>query len=125
LLIHSGYRSWKYNQALREAKAKRLKEKDLTKIKIPAPKSQHMGGRAADIAVTGMTGLDLAKLAIDVAGCDIAIGLGKDFIHVDTRGCFTLWPYTGGVDQKDTDEICAYRHSKCPGRKRCPTKWCK
>jgi flagellar protein FlgJ len=51
--VTSGYRSYRYNVELYESRG----QKPIN--------SQHSSGRAADIATAGMTGLEIAKLAID------------------------------------------------------------
>ena len=79
--ITSGYRSWKRNQDIYHARGQR------------PTLSRHCSGQAVDFKIAGMNGVELAKLAIDAAGTDLAIGLGPDFIHVDVRGTWTLWEY--------------------------------
>jgi len=86
--ITSGYRSWKRNQAVY---ARRGQTPTL---------SRHCSGQAVDLAIAGMTGVEIAKLAIDAAGADLAIGLGGDFIHVDVRGKWTLWEYAKNAGGK-------------------------
>jgi uncharacterized protein YcbK (DUF882 family) len=47
------------------------------------PKSQHLYGRAADIRVEGMRGLELF---LEALRCEFGgIGLYPDFVHVDVR----------------------------------------
>ncbi|WP_370113709.1 DUF2272 domain-containing protein [Bradyrhizobium sp. USDA 329] len=79
--ITSGYRSWARNKQVYA----RRKQKPTN--------SRHCSGQAADIKVAGMTGTELAKLAIDAAGTDLALGIGADYIHVDVRGTWVLWTY--------------------------------
>lgn len=62
-----------------------------------AAKSQHMAGRAADITCHPMKPLDLAQKAIEVLGCNIGIGLYKNFVHVDVRGHFSAWAHENAV----------------------------
>ena len=76
--ITSGYRSWKRNQAIYRARGQQ------------PTLSRHCSGQAVDFKIAGMNGVELAKLAIDAAGTNLAIGLGSDFIHVDVRGTWTL-----------------------------------
>lgn len=96
--ISSGYRSWARNVALYRGRGS-------------APTySRHCSGQAADISVTGMSGLDLAKAALDACGRDIAVGIGATFAHVDVRGTWARWSYaTGEANARDCAAIDAYR----------------
>jgi uncharacterized protein YcbK (DUF882 family) len=105
VIITSGYRSYLYN---REIYRKRRKE---------PTKSQHMSGRAADVKAKGISGLDLAKTAIDVCGCNVSVGLAPDFIHVDIRGKFYVWTYAGLSEiegKRQEEEIKRYHKVRCP-----------
>lgn len=86
--IISGYRSWAHNKQAYAAQGE-----------SPTP-SRHCSGQAADIKIAGMTGVQIAKLAIDAAGMDLGIGVGPNYIHVDVRGTWTLWSYIGGIAGK-------------------------
>ncbi len=79
--ITSGYRSWKRN-------------KEVYAGGTPT-KSEHCSGRAADIKIAGMDGLEIAKAAIDAWGPNLGIGLGRAFAHVDVRNVPTVWDYDG------------------------------
>jgi flagellar protein FlgJ len=79
--VTSGYRSYKYNVELYES----CGQKPIN--------SQHSSGRAADIATAGMTGLEIAKLALDVCGPNIAVGVANTYAHVDVRGEWARWTY--------------------------------
>jgi uncharacterized protein YcbK (DUF882 family) len=79
--INSGYRPHLYNNEI-----------------DGASQSQHMGGRAADIASSGKSGLDIAKTAIDKCGCNIGVGVGKSYAHVDVRGTYASWEYDPGLE---------------------------
>lgn len=110
ITVTSGYRSYGYNKRLYESKGK------------TPTKSQHISGRAVDIKVSGLNGLQLAKEAIKVCGCDIAIGLGWSFIHLDVRGkytpgyTFTVWDYgNGGLDHW-ISELRQFHRLICSGR---------
>jgi hypothetical protein len=82
--ILSGYRSFAANR-------------EVYRSRNQAPtSSRHSSGQAADIAVGGLTGVQLAKLAIDAGGPQLAIGIGPRDIHVDVRGAWALWNYLGG-----------------------------
>ena len=83
--ITSGYRSFARNGAVYAARNQ------------TATKSRHSSGQAADITITGMSGVAIAKLALDAAGTDLAIGIGRADIHVDVRGTFTVWSYLKGA----------------------------
>lgn len=109
--ITSGYRSYGYNKRLYEARGK------------TPTKSQHISGRAVDINVAGLSGLQLAKEAIKACGCDIAIGLARTYIHLDVRGkytpnyAFTVWNYAsdGSLDAWVT-ELRQFHRSFCGSR---------
>lgn len=81
--INSGYRSWGYNQQLYRGRNRQPTQ------------SRHCSGQAADIAIGGMTGLDVAKAAIDACGGDIGVGIDRDYAHVDVRGTWAKWTYPG------------------------------
>ena len=108
ITITSGYRSYGYNKRLYEGRGQ------------TPTKSQHISGRAVDIKVAGLNGLQLAKEAIKACGCDIAIGLGWSFIHLDVRGkytpgySFSTWPYSSGDMDKWIVELKQYQKSLCP-----------
>jgi hypothetical protein len=40
-----------------------------------------------------MTGLEIAKLAIDTCGPNIAVGVANTYAHVDVRGEWARWTY--------------------------------
>lgn len=104
--ITSGYRSWKRNRAVYASRGQE------------ATKSRHCSGQAVDCKVAGMTGVQLAKLALDAAGPDLAIGIGGDFIHVDVRGTWTLWTYLKGQAGRDaTASVRAYRAALLKARR--------
>ena len=72
--VTSGFRSWQRNvEVYRRADKK-------------PTLSRHCSGQAADIKIAGMTGMQIAKLAIDVCGERIGVGIGADFAHIDVRG---------------------------------------
>ena len=60
-----------------------------------AEHSQHIAGRAADIASAYATPLELAVAALRVVGCGIGIGLGETYVHVDVRGTLATWTKDG------------------------------
>lgn len=100
--VTSGYRSWKRNGIIYKGYGK------------PVTKSQHCAGRAADITVAGMTGMDIAKVAIDVWGPDVAVGVGPYYAHVDVRGRGDTWTYFGKGTLKNAaalTEIARYRRA--------------
>src|SRR5262249_12727373 len=74
ITITSGFRSWKRNKEVYDKRHQR------------PTKSQHCAGRAADISIAGMNGLEIGKAAIDACGPKIGVGLGKTFAHIDVRG---------------------------------------
>ena len=83
--IRSGYRSWFRNKEVYKRRGD-----DTPTL------SRHCSGQAADIAIPGLDGTAIAKLAIDALGTGIGIGVGSNFAHIDVRGTWTLWNY-GGV----------------------------
>ena len=103
--ITSGYRSWKRNKQVYAGR----KNRDGTPKKPTL--SQHCGGRAADITITGMNGLDIGKAAIDACGPNIGVGLGNTFAHIDVRGFAAAWNY-GGVKDSWIAEIKRYQQAK-------------
>ena len=98
--VTSGYRSFAYNTEIYRRRGQR------------PTLSQHISGRGADIKIEGMSGVQIAKAAIDAAGCAVAVGLGATFAHIDVRGRFAVWNY-GGVTQAQIDEVTRYHRSKC------------
>lgn len=95
--ITSGYRSWARNVAVYRRSGKR------------PTLSRHCSGQAADITVGGLTGLQIAKLAIEACGDKIAIGVGGTFAHVDVRGSWSVWTYDGLDLAKMRAEMDAHR----------------
>jgi cell division septation protein DedD len=57
--------------------------------------SQHQAGKAADIASSTHSPVDLALLALDEIGCNVGLGLGPTSLHVDVRGELKTWTYPG------------------------------
>lgn len=98
--ITSGYRSFAYNTEIYRRRGRR------------PTLSQHISGRGADIKIEGMSGVQIAKAAIEAAGCMVAVGLGATFAHVDVRGSFAVWNY-GGVTEREIDEIARYHRRRC------------
>jgi hypothetical protein len=66
-----------------------------------ARESQHVAGRAADLASPDLTPLELAELALDVLGCEIGLGLGTTAIHIDMRGSRSVWAYESDESAED------------------------
>lgn len=86
--IDSGYRSfWHNNHVYRWMGRK-------------PTNSQHISGKASDIKIDGMTGLEIAKAAVDACGPNVAIGVGRGYAHVDVRGDFKAWIYPGATDRQ-------------------------
>ncbi|GGL05532.1 S8 family serine peptidase [Streptomyces flaveus] len=84
-----------------------------------ANRSQHMAGRAADLKVSGLTPLQAAELALEVAGGDIGIGLGPTTVHVDLRGEPASWVYEGAVmGEAEFDQWVAARRRRDARRSR-------
>ncbi|MFD3445173.1 D-Ala-D-Ala carboxypeptidase family metallohydrolase [Microbacteriaceae bacterium 4G12] len=98
--ITSGYRSWKRNGVVYKGYGR------------PPTLSQHCAGKAADIKIAGMTGMEIAKIAIDVWGPQVAVGVGPDYAHVDVRGRGDTWTYFGAGTPKNSAalaELARYR----------------
>lgn len=85
--INSGYRPPPYNEEVEGAED-----------------SQHMGGRAADIRTADMTGRELAEVALQNK-CDIGLGVGRAYIHVDVRGNWARWDYDPGPPVQWIDRL--------------------
>jgi hypothetical protein len=81
LSVTSGYRSFRANIELYTKRG----EKPIN--------SYHSSGRAADVSTAGMSGLDIAKLAITLCGPNIAVGVSTSYAHVDVRGEWARWTY--------------------------------
>ena len=80
IVITSGYRNPEHNRAIGGA--------------VPSPASegsQHLYGKAADIAVVGMSGERLASVARQ-AGFT-GIGIARTWCHVDVRDTPAEWRY--------------------------------
>ena len=107
--VTSGYRSWWRNRAVYQGR-----DREPTR-------SRHCSGQGADIKVTGLTGMDIAKAAIDACGVDIGVGIGGSYVHVDVRRSWAAWSYLGGERGKRArDEIRAYARARRTGRTGAP-----
>ena len=105
ITITSGYRSWKRNKEVYAGRT----NPDATPKKPTL--SQHCAGRAADVKIQGMNGLEIGKAAIDACGPNIGVGLGNTFAHIDVRGFAAAWNY-GGVKDSWVDEIMQYQKKR-------------
>jgi uncharacterized protein YcbK (DUF882 family) len=81
--INSGYRTDAYNAACKDT----------------ATYSQHKYGLAADIAITGVTPLQVAQYAQTLLPSNGGIGLYKSFTHVDVRKTKSRWDSTSGTQK--------------------------
>lgn len=97
--VSSGYRSYRHNVEVYRRRGKK------------PTRSQHISGRASDIQVAGMTGLEIAKAAVDACGPDVAVGLGVHYAHVDVRGEAGTWKYDG-VPKRQPAELERYRAAR-------------
>lgn len=79
--VTSGYRSYKRNIELYESRGQK------------PTNSRHSSGQAADIATAGMSGPEIAKLAITICGPKLAVGVANTYTHVDVRGAYERWTY--------------------------------
>jgi hypothetical protein len=89
--ITSGYRSYFHNIAVYNYLGQKPTD------------SQHIAGKAADIKIDGMAGLDIGKIALEACGPNIGVGIGVGFAHVDVRGVFASWRYKGTTGQELTE----------------------
>ena len=103
--ISSGYRSWSRNQAVYRGRSQQ------------ATKSRHCSGQAADISIPGLSGMEIAKAAVDSCGPSVAVGIGSGYAHIDVRGQWARWTYfRGATDRRAIAEIDAYRRQRLAGR---------
>ena len=65
-----------------------------------------------------MTGMEIAKTAIDVLGPEIAVGVGGDYAHIDVRGQWARWTYLEDPAQAKWTlaELDAYRKRRAEPR---------
>jgi hypothetical protein len=102
--ITSGYRSYAYNAHLYR-----------TRYNREPTRSRHISGQAADIRISGMTGLQIAKLALEACGCGLGLGFGSAYAHVDVRGTYARWSYlTGKAASDGIAELDRHRRAICP-----------
>lgn len=110
--ITSGYRSWWRNV-------------EVYKGRTPT-RSRHCSGQAADITIPGLTGLQIAKLAVDACGDTLGIGVGRTFAHVDVRGTRASWTYFEGEESgralAELEEQRRRRHRRTPPREPAPPR---
>ena len=104
--IVSGYRSWARNVAVYRGRAE------------TPTLSRHCSGQAADIVIAGLSGMQIAKLAVDLGGDRLGIGVGKADAHIDVRGRPDTWTYFTGAENtsalKDIMEYRAYHRRPSP-----------
>ena len=103
VIVLSGYRPYLYNVDLYRSRGQR------------PTRSQHSSGRAADVRVAGLSGIELARAAIDACGCDVAVGVAADYAHVDVRGAFARWSYAAddGAQARDVAAVDAHHARRC------------
>lgn len=112
--ITSGFRSWKYNRHLY------LLRKDAQGNPQKPIRSQHCAGRAADVVIQGMTGLDIGRAAIAAYKADIGVGIGRTYAHIDVRGRAAVWNYQSAGDPELNEwvkEIAQLQRSATRGAK--------
>lgn len=101
VIITSGYRSWARNVAVYRRRGKE------------PTRSRHCSGQAADIRIPGLTGMQIAKLAVDSCGNLIGIGIGGTSAHIDVRGVSATWTYfRGAANRNALAEIAQYRRHR-------------
>jgi uncharacterized protein YcbK (DUF882 family) len=64
--------------------------------------SQHKYGLAADITISGVTPLQVAKYAQTLMPSSGGIGLYKSFTHIDCRKTKSRWDCTSGTQKAVT-----------------------
>jgi LAS superfamily LD-carboxypeptidase LdcB len=103
--ITSSYRPYAYN-----VKLYRARKKEPTQ-------SRHSSGQAVDVRIAGMTGMQIAKTALDVCGTTLGIGIANTFAHIDVRPRWDRWTYfgKGEQDRAAKAEIDAYRKQRLAG----------
>jgi subtilisin family serine protease len=105
--ITSGYRPYLYNVDLY---ANRYKKRPTL--------SRHSSGQAADVNIADMSGMEIAKAAIDACGTEIGVGIDSSYAHVDVRGKWARWTYFER-DKARSDrviaELDAYRQQRLGG----------
>jgi uncharacterized protein YcbK (DUF882 family) len=108
--VTSGYRPYRYNEAL------------YTKRYRGTPtRSRHSSGQAADVRIGGMSGMQVVKAAIDACGSDLGVGIADTYGHIDIRGSWARWTYFGDRTAKGRAalaEIDAYRRERQQGQAR-------
>ena len=105
--VTSGYRPYAYNDKLYR-----------TTYKRNPTKSRHSSGQAADVRIAGMSGMEIAKAAIDACGPNIGGGIAGTYAHLDVRGRWARWTYFGERTEKNRRaiaEIDAYRRQRLGG----------
>ena len=76
--------------------------------------SQHIAGRAVDIGIpSGMNRDAFLRSIISVFGCNVGLGRGSNFIHVDLRGRHGSWVYSGS--SADADQFKQWLVTACRG----------
>ena len=101
--VVSGYRPFLYNV---ELYTKTYKKKPT--------QSRHSSGQAADVKIAGMTGMEIAKAAIDAGNSKLGLGIDGDNAHIDVRGGWAFWSYFKDKDRNEraVAEIRTYQRRK-------------
>jgi hypothetical protein len=113
--IVSSYRPYLYNIKIYTERARK-------RGTTPKPtQSRHSSGQAADVKIKGMTGVEIAKAAIDVWGTELGVGIDDDNAHVDVRPEWSIWTYPmDAPNQKWIDDVTAHRKTRLGGRPSAP-----
>jgi uncharacterized protein YcbK (DUF882 family) len=104
--VTSGYRPYGYNVDL------------YTKTYNQKPTlSRHSSGQAADVRIGGLTGMAIAKAAMEAYGTDIGIGVADGYAHIDVRGTWARWTYftDKASNERAIAELDAYRQQRVAG----------
>ena len=104
--VTSGYRPYGYNVEL------------YTKTYNRQPTlSRHSSGQAADVRVDGLTGMAIARAAMEAYGTDIGVGVADSYAHIDVRGTWARWTYftDKARNERAIAELDGYRRQRVAG----------
>jgi uncharacterized protein YcbK (DUF882 family)/LAS superfamily LD-carboxypeptidase LdcB len=104
--VTSGYRPYAYNVDL------------YTKTYNKKPTlSRHSSGQAADVRIGGLTGMAIAKAAMEAYGTNIGIGVADGYAHIDVRGTWARWTYftDKARNERAIAELDEYRQQRVAG----------
>jgi hypothetical protein len=100
--VTSGYRPHRYNARV------------YARLGLRPTLSRHSSGQAADVKIPGMTGVEIAKAAIDACGTRLGLGIGPDHAHIDVRGRLTVWTHLPKGPAADAARQAVIAHARSP-----------